>query len=82
MVSLLLSPAARGLLLAVMVFGAFLAYGTYKYREGVKDTTAQFMEADRKGAENARDTAKKVLDGIGSGVDPDSLLNRTNGLRD
>lgn len=61
---------------------AFTLYGQIRYRAGVTNTTAAFVAADMEGAENVRETAKKALAGIGSDVDPDSLLNATNGLRD
>lgn len=39
-------------------------------------------EADKKGAENVRETTKQTLDGIAADADPIDLLRNTDGLRD
>ena len=67
---------------AVALVVALTIYGEARYRAGVTATTAAFVAADKKGAENVRETAQKTLAGIGVDTDPDSLLDATNGLRD
>ena len=52
------------------------------YRDGVKAATDQFLAADRKGAEDARATAARVLRDLADVDDVDELLTRTDGLRD
>ena len=66
----------------VAILGGVWAYGGMKYRAGARDTTRQFLEADLKGADNARTTAEKVLADIGDDPDVDGLLRDTGGLRD
>ena len=57
-------------------------WGHQKYLSGVREATGQFLEADRKGADDARETAERVLRDLADVDDPDELLTRTRGLRD
>lgn len=57
-------------------------YGDARYDAGVRNTTAAFVAADKKGAETVHETARKTLADIGDDPDPDSLLRETGGLRD
>ncbi len=67
--------------IAVLV-GWGVWHGIDRYRAGVAATTAEFMKADREGAEDARKTAERVLRDLGGVDDPDQLLDATGGLRD
>ncbi len=73
--------AIAGMAVAALLGGVWL-YGNAQYRSGARDTTRQFLEADLKGADNARKTAEKVLADIGDDPDVDGLLRDTGGLRD
>ena len=57
-------------------------YGKTRYDAGVRNTTAAFVAADKKGASNVRETARETLNDIGDDVDLDELLGETGGLRD
>ena len=72
--------AIVGALLAAGVLGRL--YLDHVYEAGVRDATQAFIEVDREGAENVRDTAEDVLRDLGSIDDPDELLRETGGLRD
>ncbi len=52
------------------------------YWAGGRENRATNQLKDKEGAEIVHETAKDTLDGIGADVDADSLLRRTNGLRD
>lgn len=71
---------ASGLIAAVLFVGWL--YGRHQYRAGVTETTQQFIAADKEGAEDATQTAERVLRDLGGVDDPDGLLERTGGLRD
>lgn len=77
-----MSRVTLALSAAVVLVGMLTIYGEGRYRAGVMSTTAAFVAADKKGAENVRETAKKTLAGIGVDTDHDSLLDATNGIRD
>lgn len=79
---LIQSRAARYAIGVVAIGSAIWGYGRHMHQQGVKDTTREFVEADRKGAEDAEETAKRVLRDIGNVDDPDELLRETGGLRD
>ena len=84
MMSLLLNNWRIALMVisaGVVVMGV-VNYGNRKYNEGVIDTTADFVIADKKGAETVHETATKTLDNIGDDTSPDELLGETGGLRD
>lgn len=66
--------------LAVLV-AAYFTGDRAGYQRGVSETVTAYRDIDQKGAKHARETAKRVLDGIG-GVDPIELLAKTDGLRD
>lgn len=61
--------------------GAVWLYGQQQHRRGVVDATRDFVEADRKGADDVTETAEKILRDIGSVDDPIGLLRETGGLR-
>lgn len=82
MTRLLIGKPGIYLLSAVAVAAAVWLYGASQYHSGVRDTTSEFIEADREGAENVRTTAGRVLRDLGSVDDPDELLRSTGGLRD
>ncbi len=82
MLALALSPVARYAALALALVAALWGYGRYMHKQGVTDTTREFIEADRKGAEDAEETARRVLRDIGNVDDPDELLRSTGGLRE
>lgn len=67
---------------AIAILGMVYVYGESKFREGVRETTVDFLERDLEGAANVRDKAREVLDSIGDDVDLDELLRSTGGLRD
>jgi len=65
-------------------WGGITLHGNAKYREGVRDTTAKFIQSDLEGAGNVQDTAARVLretHGLDGDADIDSLLDSTGGLR-
>lgn len=64
-------------IVAALVFGARHFQG-----KGRAQCAAEFHEADKKGAENARETADRFLRDFGRIDDLDGLLRETNGLRD
>ncbi|MGC1497278.1 MAG: hypothetical protein WA790_15825 [Sulfitobacter sp.] len=67
--------------IATIIAGLWF-YGESRFNAGVRKTTAEFIAADKKGAETVHETATKALAGIGDDTDPDSLLDATNGFRD
>ena len=76
------SPLGRScVLIAVLAFAAWL-HGEQRHAAGVRETTAAFVKADKEGAGDVREIARKTLAGIGDNPDPDELLRRTGGLRD
>jgi hypothetical protein len=68
-------------LVAMLAVGIY-AFGQFKYKQGVRTTTVEFLEQDLQGATNVREKAREVLDSIGDDVDVDELLRSTGGLRD
>lgn len=83
MIGFLLGPWGKVAVAAAIVAGVWF-YGQHKYSRGVADTTAAFIEADQKGAENVRETAAKALrDLAGLGADDlDERLRANGGLRE
>lgn len=66
---------------AIVIAGVYL-YGEMKFREGVRETTVDFLERDLEGAAEVRESAREILDSIGDDFDPVELLRSTGGLRD
>ena len=66
----------------IIGISAICAIAAGIYWVGGRENRATNQLKDNEGAEIVHDTAKDTLDGIGADVDADSLLRRTNGLRD
>lgn len=73
---------AIGAAVAVAALGGLWFYGERREAAGVRQCVAEFAAADRKGAEDARTTAERVLRDLADVDDPDELLRNTGGLRD
>lgn len=66
---------------AIVALAVLCALAGGIYWAGGRDLRATNQLKDKEGAQIVHDTAKDTLDGIGADVDADSLLRRTNGLR-
>ncbi|MGB7241671.1 MAG: hypothetical protein WBC93_06260 [Sulfitobacter sp.] len=65
------------------IVAGIYGYGRSQYKAGVMDTTQHFIDADKKGAEDVAETAKRVLRD-NANLDDDAIadsLHRTGGLR-
>ena len=61
---------------------ALCAFIIFVYWAGGRENRATDQLNDKKGAENVRTTTQDAIDGIGPDDDADSVLRRTDGLRD
>jgi hypothetical protein len=65
----------------IVGIAAMCALAAGIYWAGGRENRAINQLKDKEGAEIVHETAKDTLDGIGVDIDADSLLRRTNGLR-
>lgn len=64
-----------------LLLAGFVIYGQ-GHKAGVRATVTEYVEADQGGAEDVRETSRRVLRDLGHVDDPVGLLCATGGLRD